>query len=191
MKKLAVGLVMVGVFLVGCSDDKKESTASVEQNTPAVVVQEEKAAVVEKAKEEMAAVAVQVQQSSAAAVEEVKKEADVAVENVKMEAANATAVVEQKVEEATQAIEEAVAPVNQRGIELYVKCAACHGTNAEKKALGTSQVIKGWSAEQTASALKGYKNKTYGGAMKTIMTTQVATLSDEDIEALAQHIATF
>lgn len=190
MKKLAVSLVMVGVFLAGCSDDKKESTAAVAQNAPVVVAQEEKAATVEKAKEEITAVAVQVQQNSAAAVEEVKKETASAVENVKTQAANATATVEQKVEEATQAIEEA-ALVNERGIELYAKCAACHGTNAEKKALGTSQVIKGWSVEQTISSLKGYKNKTYGGSMKTVMTSQVATLSDADIEALAQHIATF
>jgi cytochrome c553 len=177
MKRLVISLTVMGVLLAGCSDNKKEGTANVAQNAP-VVAQEEKVVVIDKAKEEIKTAAAQVEQKSVVAVEEVKKE-------------STEAVIEQKVEEATKMVEEVIVPVNQRGIDLYVKCAACHGQNGEKKALGTSQVIKGWSVEQSVSALKGYKNKTYGGSMKTVMTTQVATLSNEDIDALAQLIATF
>ena len=73
----------------------------------------------------------------------------------------------------------------------YAPCAGCHGQKGEKKALGKSQVIKGWSAEKTAAALKGYKNGTYGGPMKGVMKGQVARLSDADIEKLSQTIASF
>ena len=74
------------------------------------------------------------------------------------------------------------------GSALYKKCASCHGATAEKKALGKSEVIKGWEATKTVAALKGYKAGTYGGAMKGLMKGQVSYLNDEQIEALAKFI---
>ena len=71
----------------------------------------------------------------------------------------------------------------------YGACAACHGANGEKAALGKSQIIKGWPVEKTVAALKGYKDGSYGGAMKGVMKGQVARLSDADIQALAEHIS--
>lgn len=186
MKKLVLSLAVMGVFLVGCSQEKKESNATVTQSSP-VAAQEEKTAAVEKAKEEMASVT-KAEEKSVIPAEELKKEVVTAVETATTTAVNEA---EEKAQTVTQALEEAPVAINQKGIDLYVKCAACHGKNGEKKALGTSQVIKGWSVEQTVSSLKGYKNKTYGGSMKTVMTSQVVTLSDEDIDAVAQLIATF
>ncbi|EDZ62791.1 periplasmic cytochrome c [Sulfurimonas gotlandica GD1] len=74
------------------------------------------------------------------------------------------------------------------GASLYNKCAACHGTTGEKKALGKSAVIKGWEATKTVEALNGYKAGTYGGAMKGLMKGQVNSLNDSQIEALAKYI---
>ncbi len=73
--------------------------------------------------------------------------------------------------------------------ELYQKCATCHGLNAEKSALGKSQVIAGWEAQKTVDAIIGYQNGTYGGAMKALMSAQVKTLTQEEIQALARYIA--
>lgn len=73
----------------------------------------------------------------------------------------------------------------------FAPCAACHGASAEKAALGKSQIIKGWAVEKTVAALKGYKDGSYGGAMKGVMKGQVARLSDADIEDLAKQIAAF
>lgn len=75
------------------------------------------------------------------------------------------------------------------GAQLFKACAGCHGANAEKQALGKSQIIKGWDATKVENALHGYKNGTYGTEMKGVMKGQVARLSDEDIKALAAHIA--
>merc|ERR1711879_548080 len=58
------------------------------------------------------------------------------------------------------------------GAALYNTCAACHGMNGEKAALGKSQVIKGWDAAKTEAALKGYKDGSYGGAMKGVTPTK-------------------
>lgn len=76
------------------------------------------------------------------------------------------------------------------GADTYKKCAGCHGATGEKKALGKSAAIKGWDATKTVAALKGYKDGTYGGAMKGLMKGQVMSLNDEQIEAVAKYIAT-
>lgn len=74
---------------------------------------------------------------------------------------------------------------------IYLKCAGCHGSNGEKAALGKSQVIKGWDAAKVKEALDGYKAGTYGGVMKGVMKSQVANLSEEEITALSEYIASF
>ena len=74
------------------------------------------------------------------------------------------------------------------GAALYSTCAGCHGSQGEKIALGKSKVIKEMSKEDFIAALNGYKDGSYGGAMKGLMKGKVAKLSDADIEALALHI---
>ncbi len=76
------------------------------------------------------------------------------------------------------------------GAELFKKCTSCHGATAEKSALNKSQIIKGWDAAKVEAALKGYKDGSYGGAMKGLMKGQVGTYSDADIAAVAAYIAT-
>ena len=82
-----------------------------------------------------------------------------------------------------------VAHTTKTGAELFSKCASCHGVNAEKKALGKSQIIKGWDIAKIENALGGYKNGTYGGSMKGLMKAQVTSLSEKDITLLAKHIS--
>ncbi|MEA2112114.1 MAG: c-type cytochrome [Campylobacterota bacterium] len=69
------------------------------------------------------------------------------------------------------------------------KCGGCHGTSGEKAALGKSQVIKGWETSKTLTALTGYKDGSYGGAMKGLMASQVSSFSQSNIEALAEYIS--
>jgi cytochrome c553 len=68
-------------------------------------------------------------------------------------------------------------------------CKTCHGAKAEKHALGKSQIIAGWPADKIEKALHGYKDGTYGGPMKGVMKGQVAKYNDDQIKALAEHIA--
>ena len=67
-------------------------------------------------------------------------------------------------------------------------CAACHGANFEKHAMGKSKVVKDMSHAEIAAALKGYKAGTYGGPMKGVMKGQVGRYSEADLEAFAQTI---
>lgn len=76
------------------------------------------------------------------------------------------------------------------GAALYKKCAGCHGAKGEKKALGKSAPITGWDKAKVVEALKGYKagsRNIYG--MGGLMKGQVASYSDEDIEAVAEYIS--
>jgi len=70
----------------------------------------------------------------------------------------------------------------------YSKCIGCHGANGEKKALGKSKVMKDMTKAEIVTALNGYKDGSYGGAMKGLMKGQVATLSAADIKAIADKI---
>ena len=67
-------------------------------------------------------------------------------------------------------------------------CVGCHGANFEKAALGKSKIVKDMTKENIVSALKGYKDGSYGGTMKGVMKGQAANLSDADMEAIATQI---
>ncbi len=67
-------------------------------------------------------------------------------------------------------------------------CAACHGANWEKHAMGKSKIVKDMTHAEIATALKGYKAGTFGGPMKGVMKGQVARYSDADLEAFSQTI---
>jgi len=67
-------------------------------------------------------------------------------------------------------------------------CTGCHGQHFEKAAMGKSKVVKDMSKEDIVKALKGYKDGSYGGAMKGLMKGQVASLSDADIDSIASSI---
>jgi cytochrome c553 len=67
-------------------------------------------------------------------------------------------------------------------------CVGCHGANFEKSALGKSKVVKDMTKADIVTALKGYKDGSYGGAMKGVMKGQADKLSDADIEAIATEI---
>ncbi|MDA7818196.1 c-type cytochrome [Sulfurimonas sp.] len=75
------------------------------------------------------------------------------------------------------------------GSTLYKNCAGCHGMSGEKVALGKSKVIANMSEDEITNAINGYKNGTYGGAMKGLMKGQVVKLSGDDVKSLATYIA--
>lgn len=82
-----------------------------------------------------------------------------------------------------------VATVAVDGATLFQKCTSCHGQKAEKVALGKSQIIAGWDVSKLSSAMHGYKDGSYGGAMKALMQGQVKSLSAQEIEALSEYIS--
>ncbi len=75
------------------------------------------------------------------------------------------------------------------GAALFKKCATCHGSTGEKHALNKSKIINTMSKDEIVAALKGYKDGSYGGAMKALMKGQIATYDDKQIDTVAAFIA--
>ena len=65
-------------------------------------------------------------------------------------------------------------------------CVGCHGKDFEKAALGKSKIVKDMTKAEIEASLKGYKDGSYGGAMKAVMKPNADKLSDEDIKAISE-----
>ncbi len=78
--------------------------------------------------------------------------------------------------------------ISAQATPLYTKCVACHGTSGEKAALNKSLIIKDMSKADFITAMKGYKDGSYGKDQKALMKAQVTTLSDAQIEEIASFI---
>ena len=164
----------VALFLFGCSDNKQE------QKKEVVAPQKPVKEVVKKE------VVKPVEPKVAKVTKKEEPKALVVKKEVKEVAAPKTEVVEKK----KQVVQAKAQKPAIDGASIFAKnCASCHGVKAEKKALTKSQVIQGWQASKVEAALQGYKAKTYGGTMKTIMENKAKTLSDDEIKALAAYIS--
>jgi len=184
---------------------KKVETPVVETKTP-------EAKLVDQVKESTSEVATKIAEESkkvaalgSDAVKSVSEKVVATTEEVVNKTEEVTKVMAEKAVETKDKIEESLntivatkteatsdtAGLAEKGKGLFLKCAGCHGANAEKPALGKSQIIKGWDAAKVAAALKGYKDGSYGGVMKGVMKSQVVNLSDEEIDALGAYIASF
>ena len=76
------------------------------------------------------------------------------------------------------------------GKKLFKSCAGCHGSHAEKHALGKSEIIKDWSADKIQTALDAYKTGARNKhGMGMIMKGQASKLSDSDIKELSKYIS--
>jgi cytochrome c len=76
----------------------------------------------------------------------------------------------------------------RKGKKLFARCTGCHGTKAEKKALGRSKVVRNMSSKDIFVALRGYQKGFYGGSMKGIMKGQTSRLTKDDIYAISYYI---
>jgi len=77
------------------------------------------------------------------------------------------------------------------GSALYNKeCKACHGTKAEKKAMGKSKAIKGMSVASIEKSMQEYasgKKKTIP-AIKKVKKTFIKKHTEEELHQVAQYI---
>jgi len=72
----------------------------------------------------------------------------------------------------------------------YAKCKGCHGADGKTKALGKSAVIAGQDKAALVTAMNEYKAGTRNVAgMGMLMKGQVASMSDADMEAVADYLS--
>ena len=198
-KKILVGLMVLGLF-TACSDKEEKKVESVE--TKVEMKTEVKVKEVEKKTEVMPTVVVE-KKAEKVILKKVEMKTEVkAVEEMKTVVEEKAVEIKTKVEEKTvelkTIVEEKKAEVKviEKKVTkidpalLFKACASCHGAKGDKKALGQSALIGTWSADKIAAALVGYKDGTYGKAMKGLMKAQVNKLSDEEIKSISKYIST-
>ncbi len=206
MKKTFLYSLVVAAFLIGCGDkdgasvaDSVKDAANGAVESTKSVAKDAASAAVESAKDAASHAVDAVKEGAKDAVEATKEAATGAVDAAKDAAHDAVEATKDATKEAAAVATGAVAATAEKVAEVagdtegkakFAKCVACHGANGEKKALGASQVITGWDAAKSEAALKGYKDGSYGGAMKGVMKGQVASYSDADIAAVSKYIST-
>lgn len=208
MRKIFLALI-IGILLIGCSDDKKTSEATqnamenIAKNIENVVqnASEATADITKNIQDMTDIVTENINDSLNKTIESVSEKTEEIIENTSKklkEVANASVAtindLQEKVSNKTmQAKEEVEVKIAQTsdidaGKKVYLKCVACHGRNAEKLPPGGNEIIKDWKAEKIKESLLGYKEGTYGYKMKATMTSLVKTISDEDVENVAYYI---
>lgn len=119
--------------------------------------------------------------------EAVKKDTVHAVETAKVVVAEKAVEAAEAVKEKAEALKESATP---EAPAAYAKCKACHGADGKTKALGKSAVIAGQDKAALIESLKAYQAGTKNVAgMGSLMQGQVATMSDEEIEAVAEYLS--
>jgi len=157
---------------------EKVKAAAAEKATEAVNSAKEAAEKAKEAVAEKASAAVDsAKEAATSAVDSAKEKASAAVDSVKEAAATATAAV-------------ASATDAGAGKALFAKCAGCHGADGKTKAMGKSAVIAGQAAADLETKIHAYKAGTRNEAgMGMVMKGQVASMSDDDIKAIATYIS--
>ena len=119
--------------------------------------------------------------------EAVKKDTVHAVETAKVVVAEKAVEAAEAVKEKAEALKESATP---KAPAAYAKCKACHGADGKTKALGKSAVIAGQDKAALIESLKAYQAGTKNVAgMGSLMQGQVATMSDVEIEAVAEYLS--
>jgi len=213
MKKILLSSIVAVAIFTGCNESTETKTekpaVQVEQKVEKDVSAEAK--LVEQVKESTAKITQVVKEASSEVASKVAEEskeiakkssdaatsigtkAQVVAKELTDEIVNKTKEVKTNIESSIDNIVETKKDTNiaSKGKSLYLKCAGCHGQNGELKALGKSQIIKDWDDKQILDALVGYKEGTYGSAMKGVMIAQVSSLSKDDLQILAEYISAF
>lgn len=195
MKKITIfSLAAVAVLFTACGEETKKAVEEINKTKVAEAVKKDTVSAFEDAKIKMAEAAAAAKVAAAKMAEEAQVEAErIAAEaSAKAEELKAAAEVEAiELKEAAEAkATEAMAAITPTAPAAYDKCKGCHGKNGKTVALGKSAVIGGQSKEAIIASMNAYKAGTKNEVgMGALMKGQAASLSDEDIEAVAEYLS--
>lgn len=183
MKKVTLfSLVAAALLFTACGEETKKAAAEATAATTEAV-KKDSANAIEAAKVKAAEIAeeAKIKSEEIAAAAADKAEAMKAASAAKV--AEAATAVKEKAEEVAAGTTETVPAA-------YDKCKGCHGVDGKTKALGKSAIIAGQDKEALVASMNEYKAGTKNVAgMGMLMKGQVATMSDTDIEAVAEYLS--
>ncbi|GIU01413.1 hypothetical protein TSL6_19190 [Sulfurovum sp. TSL6] len=198
-----LSLVTATVLFTACGEETQKAVAEVNTTKVAEAVKKDTVHAVETAKIKITEMAEEAKVKAKKMADQAAEKAAEAKVAAAEKAAEAAEVVKEKAEEvaesatsetpaAPEATEApaAVPATPPASPAAYAKCKGCHGANGKTKALGKSAVIAGQDKEALITSLNEYKAGTKNVAgMGSLMTAQVATMSDEEIEAVAEYLS--
>lgn len=205
MFKFLSALLFITVVFTACGEEKEVKV--VEKQMKKVEVQEQKpskAQVIDEVASKLKLSAVKAIDKASVVAKDISKSSEEAMTQIKEQGSKLTTETLTSVKEVSKDVsakitssvdaimesKEKEATLNIDAKQLYMKCAGCHGQKAEKSALNKSQIIKNWDSASIENSLNGYKDDTYGGAMKGLMKSQVLSLSKDEIKLLSDYITT-
>lgn len=199
MKKITtIVLVVASVFFTACEEKSDKAVEETPISVPEVV-QEENVSTLEAAKKTLQEAAEATKVKAAQLAEDAKAQAEklatVAAEKtaaLKVSAENSLAEANSKLQEQAEkvsvATSDAMATISAPS--AYAKCKGCHGAEGKTVALGKSAVIAGQEKATLIASMHAYKAGTRNvSGMGGIMKGQMASVSDEDIEAIAAYLS--
>lgn len=199
MKKITtIVLVVASVFFTACEEKSDKAVEETPVSVPEVV-QEENVSTLEAAKKTLQEAAEATKVKAAQLAEDAKAQAEklatVAAEKtaaLKVSAENSLAEANSKLQEQAEkvsvATSDAMATISAPS--AYAKCKGCHGAEGKTVALGKSAVIAGQEKATLIASMHAYKAGTRNvSGMGGIMKGQMASVSDEDIEAIATYLS--
>ncbi len=193
-----LSLVAASMLFTACG----EKTEKAVEETSVVVkeaVKEDTLSALEAAKKSLSDAAEATKAKAAEMAESAKIEAEKMAAAASEKTAELKASAEENIAEATTELKEQAEKVSVAASDAmatmtapaaYAKCKGCHGADGKTVALGKSAVIAGQDKAAIIASLNEYKAGTKNVAgMGGLMKGQVASLSDEDFEAIAEYLS--
>lgn len=187
-----LSLAAAAVLFTACGEETQKAVEEINTTKVTEAVKKDTVNAFEEAKIKMAEAAAAAKVAAAKMAEEAKVEAE------RMAAETAAKAEELKAAAEVEAVElkeaaEAKAAEAMTAITMpaaYDKCKGCHGDDGKTVALGKSAVIGGQSKEAIIASMNAYKEGTKNEAgMGALMKGQAASMSDENIEAVAEYLS--
>jgi len=196
MKNLTLlSLVAATLLFTACGEKTKEA-ASDAANKVTEAVKADATSAVDATKKAAANAAEAAKAKAAELAASAKDEADKMAAAAAEKAAAVSAAAAAKATEAADALKERAAAATAAvsatltAPAAYAKCKGCHGADGKTKALGKSAVLAGQDKAALVTAINEYKAGTRNVAgMGMLMKGQVASMSDADIEAVADYLS--
>lgn len=199
MKNLTLFSLVAASMLFTACGEKTEKAVEETSEVLQEAVKADTASALESAKNSLSNAAEATKAKAAQMAEDAKIEAEKMADAAAAKTAELKASAEESMAAASDELKETADKISVATTETitsisapaaYVKCKGCHGADGKTVALGKSAVIAGQDKSALITSMNEYKAGTKNVAgMGMLMKGQVATMSDEDIEAVAEYLS--
>lgn len=199
MKNLTLFSLVAASMLFTACGEKTEKAVEETSEVVQEAVKEDTVSALESAKKSLSDAADVTKAKAAQMAEDAKIEAQKMADAAAAKTAELKASAQKSIAETSDELKETADKISVATTEAiasisapaaYAKCKGCHGADGKTVALGKSAVIAGQDKAAIIASLHAYKAGTKNVAgMGGLMKGQVASMSDEDFEAIAEYLS--